>query len=255
MFRKSDFTGKEFLTKDFTVNSFHSDFKGNLSLPSLFALFQEIAWEQATLKNFGYEHLREKGNFWVLSRVSVEITQLPPWTEKFSIITWPSGVEGLFALRDFLLFDNHGKRLVGATSSWLVVDIKSRRPQRVDAIKDRMPISNAIRAINGNARKISKPLGSLDSDCHIISRVSDIDVNGHINNTKYIEWAVNSISQNDYRDTNIYSVDVNFLSEGFCNESFTISRYKPDNNEFVINIKRDGDNKDIALVKFLSCIK
>jgi acyl-ACP thioesterase len=249
--KKTEFIAKKSLTKRFTVSSFHSDFKGFLSLPSLFYLFQEVAWEHAAVNHFGYENLKEHGFFWVLSRVRVEIAKLPRWTEEFSIKTWPSGIEGAFALRDYLVTDGNGNKLVGATSSWLIVDIKSRRPQRPDTFFNRMPIQEKNRATTINAPRLSIPLDETILTNDVVSKISDIDVNQHVNNTRYIEWAINTFALEEYKNLNFKEIDINYLSESFCDEFSTVKRFNKNGNEYNIVITRQVDMKNLAVLKFL----
>ena len=69
------------------VHSYDVDFNKHLTLTSLFNYFQEIAWEHAGVLRFGYEDLSENNQFWVLSRMRVEISRLPQWTENIKLIT------------------------------------------------------------------------------------------------------------------------------------------------------------------------
>ncbi len=239
---------KEFLTKEFTVNSYFTDLNGNLSVRSLFELFQEVAWEHATLNRFGFHDLYDQGYFWALSRIRVQVNRVPKWTEHFNLTTWPSGTEGLFALRDYQMYDNQGNVLIGATSSWLIVDLKTRRPQRLDAFKDVMPIRDDIRATHGNAQRIDIPQQSPLFVSTEKANISDIDVNGHVNNAKYIEWATNSLPINEYKNLILKEIEVNFLSEGFYGASFSVESIKID-NQFVILINGTENGKHNALVR------
>lgn len=240
---------KEFLTKEFLANSYLCDLKGRLSFPALFGLFQEVAWEHATLNSFGYEDLLKQGYFWALSRVKVQVNRMPLWTEVFNLTTWPSGNEGLFALRDYQIHDSNSNILVSASSSWLIVDIKTRRPQRLDNFKNLMPICTEIRATSCNAERLDLPAGSPIFSSNEISKVSFIDVNDHINNTKYVEWAVNTFPLNTYKEMNISEVDVNFLAEGFCGEIFRINNFKFDSNGHLIVVTREHDSKNTTVIK------
>jgi acyl-ACP thioesterase len=245
-------TTKEFLTKELIVNSFHSDFTGKLSIQSLLLLFQEVAWEHATINGFGYEHLKEKGFFWALSRLHINLIDLPLWTQEISLSTWPSGTEGPFALRDYLISDQSGKKLVGGTSSWLIVDINTRRPQRPDSFRDKMPIREDIRGTDGNAQRIIVPNNVNEAILYEhTARLADIDVNGHINNTKYIEWAINSISESDFRNLRLEQIDVNFLAEGFSGDTFEIILKLEDDSRKIIGIKRKSDQKELAIIQII----
>jgi acyl-ACP thioesterase len=240
---------EQFFTKQLTVNSFHADLKGELSIPSLFYFFQEIAWEHATIHGFGYEDLKSQNQFWVLSRIHLVADKLPRWSEQFSLSTWPCGIDGPFALRDFVITNHKGEQVARATSSWLIVDAQTRRPKRPDGFRERMPVCESIRATATNAPRIDNVQGEMLCETNRTVGVCDIDVNGHINNTRYIEWAVDSIALDDYRRKAITQVDVNFLAEGFCHD---ICMHKTEDlsvNFRKTTITRISDGKDLAIVR------
>lgn len=240
---------EQFFTKELNVNSFHSDLKGKLSIPSVFYFFQEIAWEHATLHGFGYDDLKTQNQFWVLSRIHLTADNLPSWTEPFRLSTWPSGIDGPFALRDFVITNIKGEQVARATSSWLIIDAQTRRPKRPDGFRDRMPVCDSIRATATNAPRIDNIQGNLICETNHTVGVCDIDVNGHINNTRYIEWAVNSLPLGDYKSKTICQVDVNFLSEGFCSDICYHKTEDMGKGFRKTTITRVSDSKDLAIVR------
>jgi len=111
--------GYPLLWKDkYTVKSYDVDQEKRITLMSLFNCFQESASHHAERCDFGYKSLREKGKFWVLSRLRIEIDRLLLWEEPFTVETWSKGAQGIFALRDFLVVDS-GKIAVARAFSCL----------------------------------------------------------------------------------------------------------------------------------------
>jgi medium-chain acyl-[acyl-carrier-protein] hydrolase len=237
-----------FYTKQLHVSSFHSDLMGKLSIPSIFSFFQEIAWENATLYGFGYEDLNSHNLFWVLSRLHVEINHLPSWTESFKLATWPSGTDGPFALRDYVMIDKNDEVFARASSSWLILDSATRRPKRPDAFREKMPVCDTTRA-TVNAPRIDNSVGEIICEKDYKVGVCDIDVNGHINNTKYIEWAINSFSVEDYSKATIKAIIINFLSEGFCDDVCTHRTELIGDRIRKTRITRIADAKNLAVVE------
>lgn len=240
------------LIKEIPITSYLIDLRGNLSIPSLFSLFQEVAWEHSTMDGFGFNQLQQQGLFWVLSRVYVEIYQMPQWTDNIKLTTWHSGTDGVFALRDFIVHNREGRKLISATSSWLVVDIETRRPKRPQSIKMSFSEDNPKRALNINPQKVNKISDEDFSSYAVTSRLSDIDINGHINNTKYIEWVVNSFSADLYAEHLVKSLQINFLSEGFLNETFSIKVVHTAKNHFLSEIIREEDEKRMFAVEIVT---
>jgi medium-chain acyl-[acyl-carrier-protein] hydrolase len=106
----------------YTVKSYDVDLKKRMSLTSLLGCLLESAWQHARRCGFGYGDLAEKGQFWVLSMLHIEIARPPLWREPIVIETWSKGTNGLFALRDFLVSDKEDAAVVRATSGWLILD-------------------------------------------------------------------------------------------------------------------------------------
>ena len=145
---------------------------------------QYMAEEHAGKLSFGYDNLIENQNVWVLSRIHVVFKEYPIWRDNISLKTWHKGTERLFGVRDFRLKGESGEDMILATSSWLIIDINTRKIQRVDKIlsnEDEGVLRES--ALEESAGKIEIP-----SDCKILySRVvaySDIDVNRHTNNAR-----------------------------------------------------------------------
>ena len=245
----SIFKSPSYHKHEITVHSYDVDFNSRLNIFSLFNYFQEIAWEHAAILRFGLEDLAAKNLFWVLSRVRVEIERLPLWTEKITLITYPRGIDGLFAIRDYEIFDSKGIRIVAGSSSWLILDAKNRRPVRLNDL-DLPLVTNDRRAISVNASKVADVKVSPTRINNLSVKTSDIDVNLHVNNTRYIEWAYNSFPIEHHKDNLIKVVEVNFLAEGKEGYNLNVELYQLSEKENTVVIKRIDDSKELCRVYF-----
>ena len=91
---------------------------------------QEIAYLAAGAMHFGYDELASDGTAWVLSRICFRFLETPSWRDEVSLYTWHKGPYGPFYVRDFSLEGKDGRKLVAATSSWVILDVASRRMMR-----------------------------------------------------------------------------------------------------------------------------
>src|SRR5690606_14573495 len=121
-----------------------------------FYLMQEIAWEHANELGFGYEQLKARNQFWVLSRLKVRINRRPCWTEGVKLETWSRGTDGFFGYRDYNFIDKTGKPIVQATSSWLILDSETKRIVRLSLFKEFPHYSESIFKVN--ASKLKSPV-------------------------------------------------------------------------------------------------
>jgi len=229
------------------VHSYDVDLSKRLTLPALFNYFQEIAWEHAGILRFGIDDLSKNNQFWVLSRVRVEIEKLPLWTENITLITYPRGVDGLFALRDYEMFDDHGNRIIGASSSWIVLSTENHRPVKL-AGRDLEMFLNDRRALSVNSAKIRDVEDTPIINENLKVKIGDIDVNNHVNNTRYIDWAYNAFSFDHYQKYTPQIVEVNFLAEGKQDDNLKLEVFKLSDDENIINIERVEDHKDLSKI-------
>ena len=122
---------------------------------------QEIAYLAAEAMHFGYDELASAGTAWVLSRLHFRFVEVPLWRDRVRLYTWHKGPYGPFYLRDFRLCGENGATLVEATSSWVILDVASRRMMRTNEITEMIPESTICRedAIAEPAGKVAMPRG------------------------------------------------------------------------------------------------
>ncbi|MEL6615268.1 MAG: acyl-ACP thioesterase domain-containing protein [Bacteroidota bacterium] len=175
-------------TQPFTVRAYEVG-PGDVASPlAVIDYLQEAAGEHA--RALGVEHfdIGDEGAAWVLSRLAMEIERLPSWREAVTIETWPSGRDGLRATRDLVLRDASGGVIVRARTVWYVFDLARRRPTRLPP---------AVMAIDPPDRPASLDLPDAPTPPEAAGamrsfdvRRSDLDRNGHANNARFAEWAL-----------------------------------------------------------------
>ena len=123
---------------EYAISFYEVDTKNEVFLPILWSFMQETAWHHADHLKVGYSDLAEHNSFWALSRLFIQMDEYPRWGDKIRVKTWLAGMGRLFALRDFSITNSKGKIISTARSAWLVLDFKSRRPQRVEPLFKRI---------------------------------------------------------------------------------------------------------------------
>jgi medium-chain acyl-[acyl-carrier-protein] hydrolase len=230
------------------AKSYHINRFGEVSTPFLFWYMQEIAWEHAHKLGFGFEHLREDRLFWVLSRLLVKIDRRPRWTEDFTLETWSRGTDGFFAYRDYRFLDTSGHELIKATSSWLVLDLTTRRIQRLDQNKEFPVYTESV--LGYNAGKVaSAPKG--ESSGFIPVQFTEIDINQHFNTGRYLERINNSYPVDFQRDHKLAELEVNFLKEGLPGDSLAVNRQHLSQEEHLCSVVRESDGNDLIRARLL----
>lgn len=239
-----------YLMREFTVRSYEVDFNCELRLPALFDHLQDVAWEQAEGMGCGWQALQQQGWLWVLSRIDLQVLRLPRWTDTVRLYTWPRGIDGVFALRDFELQTPGGDVLAQATSSWLVLSAQSHRPMRIASLfAERKFVEQST--LGRNADRLVLPADAspeATDEQHVV--LGDIDMNQHVNNVRYIDMACNTYGREQFERFSPSGIAVNFNAESQMGETLRLMRYASAPNEQLVAISRASDGKNACTLKF-----
>ena len=205
---------------------------------------QEIANYHASSIGFGYSDLIKDNIVWVLSRMKVVYHRSPKWEDEVELTTWHKGREGVFSLRDFEVSGTDGGGpLIQATSSWLLIDVNTRRMLRPDHILGEKSLTTALdrNAIAEACGKLTTPSEGMELVRTHEVLYSDIDVNAHTNNAKYIEWAFDTIPSDELQKRGgIDSYQINFNHETRLGDRVDLYRASTATGEFFVE-GRCGD--------------
>ncbi|HUO99585.1 MAG TPA: acyl-ACP thioesterase domain-containing protein [Rhizomicrobium sp.] len=207
-------------TKDYDVNTIVLNSHKRLGLTGLLNILQDIAWLHAEHLGWGYEDLIKRNTIWVLVRQKLVMNDWPVWGDVVTIRTWPRGVAGVLALRDFEIFVRE-RKLGECTTSWLTLNWKTRRPQKIDPAT--FMLEDRPASLSFEAEKIALRT-DLNPVARFVVRYSDLDVNGHVNNTRYAQWIVDTATMEETASLQVAAYEVNFINETRVGDEVVIDR-------------------------------
>jgi len=235
----------------YDIRSYEPRTDGRVSIASVCNQLQDIASRHADSLGFGFEDLQRSGHFWILARLHLMMDRLPGYGERARILTWPSGNERLVALRDFLVHDGDGP--VGcATSSWVTLNTETHRPDRPDTVLHRRFIPDRGHALEFPTKSVTR-LKRGENTAAITARRADIDINGHVNNVRYVEFCLEAVPR-AWTDTHrCLGLDIQFRAESFAGDTYAAacSPSEPDHgmDTFLHALTRTSDNREIVRMK------
>lgn len=197
----------------YTVPCYDTDSAWRLKPASFMNMAQEAAGRHAVYLGFGYDDLIVTNTAWVLSRVHVEYVDTPKWRDEITLTTWHKGLNRLFYLRDFIVTDKDGKERIKATTSWLVLNLETRRLVRDPHLMEDDTICTE-NVIETPADKVVMPK-DVEPELVMEHRVaySDVDTNGHANNAMYMQWAMDAVNYEIASQRPVREFTINFNHE------------------------------------------
>ena len=208
--------------ENFKIHTYEVDTHNRLTIQALAQFLQESASNHAALLGFGVEFLLKNNRTWVLSRLAIEIDNSISLGEIITVKTWPAATEKLFFIRDFEILNSNEEIIGSATSYWIFIDTEKGRPVHPSKNEIVFDYENIERGFNRSLTKLPSidKMHSLKS-FHV--RYSDLDLNNHVNNIKYIEWGMEGIDP-DFRKNNIpLALEINFLAEAKYDDKVELS--------------------------------
>jgi acyl-ACP thioesterase len=209
--------------EEFFIRSYETDCTGKFRMASLFNYFQEIAGNHVVALGIGYEVLKALGYVWFLSRARVRFRRRPAWGDRGIVETWHVTTDGLMYIRDFRMSDGAGNILLDASTGWLLVDTETFRPHPADALPIPLPANDRGRALDEPLKKLL-PVRDLRPAYVRNVLLSDLDVNNHVNNARYLEWIFDCYDDTHVRSHVLSFLQVNYVGETTLGDTVALSR-------------------------------
>ncbi|MBR0049822.1 MAG: acyl-[Prevotella sp.] len=231
----------------FMAEPFHCDFSGRLFMGHLGNHMLNAADFHSTDRGFGMKYLNTLHKTWVLSRLAIEVSEMPPMYTRFNVETWVESAMRYFTNRNFRVVDSDTPDKVYGygRSIWAMIDTETRQPTDILAINDGA-INEWIDAAypcpieRGGRVKMSANAEFVRS---IDTLYNDIDINGHINSVKYIEHVLDLWPLSWYKDHRLKRFEIAYVAEGHQGDRLSLYREQTADNEFCVRICRDEETE------------
>lgn len=223
------------------ITSVDVDENLEVRLSSLFKFMQAVASNHAEKIKVGHWELFKHNLLWVVIRMEVKIYRTPLLDEVITVTTHPGKTRSFIYPRYFEIFDKDGKLIVAASSLWTMIDKTTRRvvtkPQGLTPIKP-----------EENKHDIPLPEKVVGEANDLVDtrkvRYSEIDLNGHLNNTQYIEFILDTHEPSFYREHRISSINISYEKE--IKSEHTVCLYSNNKDKEIVRGNVDGANHFIA---------
>lgn len=176
----------------FTLRTRDCDLNEKWRPSAILESMQEAAGTHSLLLGCGREELLRQNMVWVLSRSELHMDRYPSIGEEVTLHTFPTPTRICFFPRYYIFTDTHGEMIGKAGTLWLLLDLGTRRM---------LPPGEVGKLIPDN-RDLSVPMnlpatvGNLQGE-ELVSEYrpvyTDLDANGHVNNTRYADWLCNTL--------------------------------------------------------------
>lgn len=222
-----------FFSKDIEVDIHDVDYNGVARLSSLMKYIQTAAQTQLTTNGMSYEQLKEMGRAFILSRITMEFTETVRAYDRLTAVTFPCDSRGFSFLRCYAL-ERDGVRIGRAASVWALIDVETRKLQRVESFELGLETYKPHELAIG---RFSIPHTLTEVGTYTVG-YGETDQNLHMNNTKYPDIYSTFLPLTDKR---IHTITISYLNEAPFGERLTVYRTMDDDGVYYMRtVRADG---------------
>ncbi|EGQ16303.1 acyl-ACP thioesterase [Prevotella dentalis DSM 3688] len=237
---------------EFMAEPFHCDFSNRLFMGHLGNAMLNAADFHSNDRGYGMSYLNGLHKTWVLSRLAIEMEEMPTAYDRFSVETWVESAMKFFTSRNFAVTGPDGRTLGYGRSIWAMIDTETRQPVDLLAVRDGLINAYVER---DKACPISKPSRvRMDKEAPLVHSLdtyyNDIDVNGHVNSVKYIEHVLDLFDLPWYRLHRLQRFEIAYVAESHQGDRLHFYREQTGEDEYGVRITK-GTDDEVEVVRSL----
>lgn len=202
---------EKFYQENIFINSNDVNDHYELKISTIFKYLQQVSTNHAELIGLGKKDTVDKGMFWVITRMEVRILKMPHMLETISVTTHPGDLMMFIFPRYYEIYNEKGELCIAASSTWVLLDLNTHKAL-MKPFGDNYSFKGETHPndIKLPGKVTSDNLYKLETRR---VRYNDIDLNGHLNNTKYIDYIIDTHDINFYKKYRVKEILINYEKE------------------------------------------
>jgi len=232
----------------YPVHYYDCDGQLHATLPAFLRWFEDLALLQSEDYGVGIAFYEKEQVAWLLSRWDIRLHRQLRHREEADILTQPMAMRRFLANRRYAVTGPTGAPVAEADSQWVYVNTARKRPARIpEEIFSRYGVAGDVEDLPAPAAPAA--VERVDEQREFSVRMSDIDSNGHVNNIRYVEWALEALPQDVLHECTVSRLRVHYRKEMRYGGD-VLARTQLERGEGIITARHDilsGDEVACAL--------
>ena len=240
--------------KEYKINIFNVDSEHKCKFSSLVDYLWDVVISQSDYLGETKEGFVHNQCIWVLLKYDITIYEYPKFKDTITVDTKVLGTKKFYGYRQNTIKNSEGKIIGEVVSTAILIDFEKRRPMKIS------PDQSEIYGLKGELDEVPPldDIPKLQKEDYVKDypiRYSDIDSNGHVNNVKYMEMAMDTLPRSILNEYELFNIKVLFKKETTDGDTLHISSevINDDNNEIttIHNITSNNTGKPLTKLQFI----
>ena len=228
-------------SQEFYINDLCVDRFGYLKPSGILFFAQEVAGQHCNFLSVDHDTLMRRRMFWAVIRHRVQITRLPRRGETIRVETWPMPTTRVAYPRSVVAYDESGNECFRSISLWVLMDMDSR--SMILPGKSGIEVLGTLRGTELAPPSALTP-GKLLLHRRRFVNYTDLDRNGHMNNTRYFDWIYDLLPSSFHSSHRVKEFTVCYFSESREGDELTLRWDAPEADMMQVDIHREKDGKE-----------
>ncbi len=222
-----------------TLTGLHTDRFGRLKLSTLLYFAQAAAESHCVELALDWDTLNKQNLFWAVVRHKVQISRLPLVGETVTVKTWPMPTTRSAYPRACAGYDQKGNELFRCISLWILMDTNTRA--MVVPSKSGVQVEGML---TGNELTPPSSLAPCPYANHsqCIVGYTELDRNGHMNNTKYLDWVTDLLTSAFHETHTAKEITICYLNEAKEGQEIHLHSHLQDGPCLCVEGTRNDEN-------------
>lgn len=227
-------------SESFVVRATDCDVNRRMRPAALFVAMQEGGERHAYSLGLGYDAMMARGLFFVLARIHVHFERAPRCGETLIHTTWPGTSNRFFCPRFHTFTLEDGTLLASAGALWVMLDTAARKIVSPKAVELPFPDTSDIPAPIDLPTRLPQ-MGPATKSFERAPVYSDYDINGHVNNTRYIGYLCDALGNDLLSDSYIRDLVAGYEKEIRRDDPLMMSLSLSDNRFTFLVASQSGE--------------
>lgn len=233
-------------SKEYEINYYDVDNKLDCTVTKLLSILSDIGNKHMEALGCGINELIEEGITWVFYNYKIDIKRYPKYGEKIIVNTIAEGFKKFYATRNYEIKDKDGNTIATGNAVFLMIDLEKRKAIRIP--KKQYELFKVEESLKSDFKLPRiKDIDEVSCSEEFKVRYSDIDSNNHVNNTNYVQWAIETLPEEIIFNYKLDSVNVIFERE--CKYGQRINVYtkisEQEDGTIQTEHKIENENKEV----------
>lgn len=238
--------------KDFETGLKDVGKNSEITNKAILEIFEDIAAKHGDDVGDGLNDIFRLDTVWIILDWKVKVIKRPKYGQNLNVLTWGRAIKKCYIYRDFEMYDNDNNLCAIATSKWVCVDMVTRKivSLKEDRIEKYEP-EYGIEVFKGEKlEKVTIP-NSFESSFEYVVKRRDIDVNNHMHNLYYLDFAYEALPENVYKNREFADIRIMYKKEIKLGDRI-VCKYSKDGDKHVVVIESENGDVVHSVIELIS---